>query len=222
MVFKNKSKHTGTGLKNSIIKNMLEASYKDLREAPEIILTNRSPYILDKQLSTDEVKVYDNSLKSQAVVVVRGTDITKKRDIFTDISIPFSFLETSRYKEAKQILDKVIDYYHDNLGYKVDVIGHSLGGKIAYEISRELPEDPTVTTLRPEIHELITVNSAGSFEDKLTTNPPNKWDIKTPDFLKRFGLTTPQPYIDPVTGISHTIEIDDKESKPLFETFSGF
>ena len=135
--------------------------------------------------------------------------------------IPVGLLETSRYKEAKKILDKVIDYYHKTFGYKVDVIGHSLGGKIAYEISRSLPEDPNDTTLRPEIHELITVNSAGSYEDKLTTNPPNKWDIKTPDFLKRFGLTTPQPYKDE-QGNSHTIEIGDKEGKRLLETFSGF
>ena len=44
MVFKNKSKQTGTGLKNSILYKMLNASYTDKNETPNFIYSKNSVY----------------------------------------------------------------------------------------------------------------------------------------------------------------------------------
>lgn len=116
-----------------------------------------------------------------------------------------NLMDKPRFRSAKQVLDDVIKFYHNELGYKIDVIGHSLGGKVAYEISRNEPSNPTNTSLRPEINNVITVNSAGTFNDSKTINPPNKYDIRsTEDFLQQFKAIPPQPYIDPITGIPNT------------------
>jgi hypothetical protein len=65
MVFKNKSKQTGTGLRNSVLLNMLNASYKSRKETPQIIQDKKSRYYLDIDRTTDEVKTYFNKNKNK-------------------------------------------------------------------------------------------------------------------------------------------------------------
>jgi hypothetical protein len=141
-----------------------------------------------------------------------------------------SFLDLPRFKTAKDVLDRVIDYFHKGLDFKIDVIGHSLGGKVAYEISRDKPSDPTDTSLRPEINNVITVNSAGTLNDSETTNPFNKFDVRSEnDFLANVGAIPPKPFIDRATGISNTIILNltederaDREAQIAINSPSGF
>ena len=219
-------KMKGSGLKAKTLKKILQATYKNKQETPSMI----DDYIYFDDFSTDEVKVYGNEETNQVVVAVRGTKITNTKDILTDLNLgrltwtgtaptddrTLKLMDLQRFRSAKEVLDKVIDYFHTGLDFKIDVIGHSLGGKVAYEISRNKPSDPKDTSLRPEINNVITVNSAGTFNDVKTFNPVNKFDVRSrEDFLAQIEAIPPQPFTDPTTGISNTIylELTDAQKK---------
>lgn len=206
IIISNKQKMKGGGLKVKNFKDMIKATYKTKSETPEIIGDSQSLFYLDDGLSTDEVKVYYNPGEDQAVVAVRGTDTSNKKDIFTDVKLAFGRFNNERFNSAKKVLDDVINFYHNGLGFKIDVIGHSLGGKVAFQISRNRPNDRYDTSLRPEINNVITLNSAGSLAESFTKNPENKYDVRsTNDVVSEL---TPEPYVNPETEISNNIDID--------------
>lgn len=191
---RNKKKiYKGRGLKVKDIKSLLKASYLNLADTP----TDIGDYTILPHYSTDEVKVFISENEKQFVIVVRGTDKFNPKDLYTDARLAFERTDTARFTSAKKILDEIINTISrnpDTFGdFKIDVIGHSLGGKVAYEISRKNPASQEDTSLRDEINDVITLNSAGTFTDKKTKNPFNKWDIRSEfDFLHKIGAIPPE------------------------------
>jgi hypothetical protein len=96
-----------------------------------IILTNLS--------DRDRLVVYDEDCK-KAIVAIRGTDIKNKtqnrrRDLIADTYIAFGFTQRSaRYKESEQVVKTLIKKFGHN---NVILTGHSLGGKLAFELSKQ-------------------------------------------------------------------------------------
>jgi hypothetical protein len=235
----------GSGLTNKSLKKIINATYKDKEDTPFVI----DNYVLDddENFSTDEVKVYTDWENKKAVVAIRGTKKTNINDILADLNLgkptftnalsylglteaddrSLNLMKIPRFESAKKILDNVIEYYHDKLDFKIDVVGHSLGGKIAYEISRNEPGYLKDTSLRPKINNVITLNSAGTYNDKKTINPPNKYDIVSKeDFLYTYGVGPPKPFTKP-DGSLNTIyleltpeEKDEREKALALESTS--
>lgn len=115
----------------------LDISYKsNLNDAQ----SNLSPYgyLLDKELSSTENKVFYNPYSNKMVYSVAGTDPLKSRDIGTDLYLAFGgdkgLQATNRYKEAETTLNKARQKYKN--AEKV-LIGHSLGNAIISNLAKE-------------------------------------------------------------------------------------
>ena len=87
--------------------------------------------------SVDFMTVYDIGCK-KVIIAFRGTDIEDKtgnkiRDLQADGWIATGrFSSSARFKEAVEITESVLKNYKD-----VIVTGHSLGGKLAFDISKK-------------------------------------------------------------------------------------
>ena len=95
-----------------------------------------SGYIID---STSDSKrtVFINHDTKEVVIAHRGTVPTDAKDIAADVSIMVNISgSTARCKTAIQKDKKIKDKYKP-LGYSIVIVGHSLGGKIAYESAKE-------------------------------------------------------------------------------------
>lgn len=210
-VYSRKKIYKGRGLKVKDLRDLLETSYLKIEETP----ANINDYILMRRTSTNEVKVFVNHIQKQFVIVIRGTDKTSLRDLYTDARLAFGNTRTDRFTSAKKILDNILKLIMENPAssdYKIDVIGHSLGGAVAYEISRKNPDNPDDTSLIDRINNVITVNSAGKLDDKTRRNPHNRYDIRSEkDFLAKWGYIPPQGSVDERTGESRTYILNPTE-----------
>jgi hypothetical protein len=90
-------------------------------------------FVLDKQLSSQRVKVYIHPQTKQAYVVHRGT--ASIQDVGNDLkmALGFDISGSKRVKHAKEVQKKTESKYGaDN----VTTIGHSLGSKIASDVGQ--------------------------------------------------------------------------------------
>ena len=94
--------------------------------------------IINKYTDRDRLAIF-NADCNKVILIFRGTDIKNKtnnrnRDLIADMWIAAGMTNKSkRYQESKKILDNIIrEYGHDN----VILTGHSMGGKMAYELSK--------------------------------------------------------------------------------------
>ena len=89
---------------------------------------------LDKDLSSQRVKVYINPTTREAYVVHRGT--ASIQDVGNDLkmALGFDISGSKRVKHAKEVQKKTESKYgKDN----VTTIGHSLGSKIASDVGQD-------------------------------------------------------------------------------------
>jgi hypothetical protein len=91
-------------------------------------------FVLDKDLSSQRVKVYIHPQTKQAYVVHRGT--ASIQDVGNDLkmALGFDISGSNRVKHAKEVQKKTEKKYGvDN----VTTIGHSLGAKIASDVGQD-------------------------------------------------------------------------------------
>ena len=82
-------------------------------------------YVIDKDLSNDNQQVYHRPQDNKLLVSIAGTH--NLSDVGTDLALLAGKLkDTSRYKEAANVLAKAKEKYNTN----ADIVGHSLGGGI--------------------------------------------------------------------------------------------
>jgi hypothetical protein len=121
-------------------------------------------YYLDPELSTDKTKVYIDKNTNNITMVNRGTSDFK--DVMTDAKMLFGYND-KRFNEPKEILGKIKQKYTDK---NIDVLGHSLGAKIA----ETLGDDPRVKNI-------ITLNKPTTPKDLIQKSKINnkQYDIRT-------------------------------------------
>jgi hypothetical protein len=121
-------------------------------------------YYLDPELSTDKTKVYVDKNTNDITMVNRGTSDFK--DVMTDAKMLFGYND-KRFNEPKEILGKIKQKYTDK---NIDVLGHSLGAKIA----ETLGDDPRVKNI-------ITLNKPTTPKDLIQKSKikSKQYDIRT-------------------------------------------
>jgi hypothetical protein len=121
-------------------------------------------YYLDPELSTDKTKVYVDKNTNDITMVNRGTSDFK--DVMTDAKMLFGYND-KRFNEPKEILGKIKQRYTDK---NIDVLGHSLGAKIA----ETLGDDPRVKNI-------ITLNKPTTPKDLIQKSKikSKQYDIRT-------------------------------------------
>jgi len=84
--------------------------------------------------------IFVNDVDKQVIMGIRGTGGGENRgDIIYNMYADFNFYTSSdinnwRYKDAKNKLNKIFIDYPD---YKINLVGHSLGGSVAQTLNRE-------------------------------------------------------------------------------------
>jgi hypothetical protein len=108
----------------------LKTSYTN--DGKEANALSKYGYVLDKNLSNHNEKVYYNPQEKKLLNVVAGTHNLK--DWGTDLYLAAGKLKsTNRYKEADRVLKEAKKKYNATGG--VSVVGHSLGHAIASGIA---------------------------------------------------------------------------------------
>jgi len=183
-----KSKKGGKiSIKN--LKNILNDSYS--KTGNDI-----DDYKIDKELTDDVIKVYRNDKTNEVVMAPKGT--SSLNDVATDIKM-FAGIKDKRFLSAKEKLDKVKAKYPTN---KIDLVGHSLAGKVVEEIGAN--DD--------RVNNIITYNKPTTAFDIVSGRKGiNKQiDIRTKNdmvsLLKPFGTINPNDRV-----------IDSNTSNPLTE-----
>jgi hypothetical protein len=104
----------------------------------------RYGYFVDPLTDVEHLVLYNPS-KKKVVFSVRGTDISRTEDIFTDIASAFTDIKKfNRYKKAEEKYKQVKSKF-DNM--PITLASHSLGGLISSVLAE--PEDKIYTYNRP-------------------------------------------------------------------------
>jgi len=121
-------------------------------------------YYLDSELSTDKTKVYVDKNTNDITMVNRGTSDFK--DVMTDAKMLFGYHD-KRFNEPKEILGKIKQKYTDK---NIDLIGHSLGAKIAETLGND-----------SQVKNIITLNKPTTPKDLIQKSKINskQYDIRT-------------------------------------------
>jgi hypothetical protein len=171
------------------LKNILNDSYT--KTGNDI-----NDYKIDRDLTDDTIKVYKNDKTNEVVVAPKGT--SSLGDVATDVKI-FAGIKDKRFLSAKEKLDKVKAKYPDS---KIDLVGHSLAGKVVEEIGGN--DD--------RVNNIITLNKPTTAFDIITGRKgiAKQIDIRSKNdmvsLLKPFG-----------TKNQNDIVIEPTSSNPLTE-----
>lgn len=104
----------------------------------------RYGYFIDPLTDVEHVVLYNPS-KKKVVFGVRGTDVEKTSDIFTDIASGFTDIKSfDRYKKAEEKYKEVKSKFNN---IPITLASHSLGGLISSVLAE--PEDKIYTFNRP-------------------------------------------------------------------------
>lgn len=157
--FYNKS---GSGIGSKDAQKLISLGYK-----PE--MNDIGDYQLDRDLSIDRARVYKNTKTGRVYVVHRGTKEPSDwlNNLVYGLS-PYFYKHTNRYKTGKDVQEKALQKYGDN----VDVIGHSQGAKIAEMASKgDKRVKDVITYNRP-----VGLKETFSPLDKNVVDVRSSWD----------------------------------------------
>ena len=111
-----------------------------------------SDYILDNDLSNDDMSVYFNPTSKKAVVAYRGTRPSNISDLSADAAITTNMHSIHpRFKKAAVLAKKASSKYGKE---NTRLTGHSLGGSLALYANQQLGEDALETTVFNPGHSL--------------------------------------------------------------------
>jgi hypothetical protein len=151
------------------IRPILEASYQPKKLASKTL--SKYGYAIDKKLSTNESKVFVDSMGNPNIVF-RGSKTVKDWLISDPLLAVGASRFDPRFKEAKQLTKQVEQKY----GKPADVFGHSLGGRIAEASGTK--------------GQITTYNKGVGYADIGKTIPKNQTDIRTAaDIVSALSLT---------------------------------
>ena len=161
MVYKQKKPIKGGKIQVKYLNTLLNESYKS-KDKTATNIDDR--YILDPELSTDKTKIYVDRNTNDIAMVNRGT--SDFQDVLTDAKLIFGYND-KRFNEPKEILNKVKKKYTDK---NIDLLGHSLGAKIAETLGDD-----------PQVKNIITLNKPTTPKDliKKTKINDKQYDIRT-------------------------------------------
>jgi len=180
-----------------LIRPILEASYQNQKQAKKTLA--KIGYTLDKKLSTNESKVFVDSMGNPNIAF-RGSK-TAKDWLVSDtlLALGASRLDP-RFSQAKTLTKQVEKKY----GKPADVFGHSLSGNIAEKSGAS--------------GKIYTYNKAVGIGDIGKTIPKNQTDIRTKaDLVSALSLT--QKYNGDqktIKGSLNPIKAHSLENLPTF------
>ena len=192
MVKKQRRPLKGGKIEVKYLNKLLNESYKN-KDKTNSIIDDR--YFLDNELSTDKTKVYIDKKTNDIAMVNRGTSDYK--DVLTDAKLLFGYNDKSRFGEAKDVFNKVKNKYTDK---NIDLIGHSLGAKIAETLGDD-----------PQVKNIITLNKPTTPKDLFikTKNNNKQYDIRTKGDLVSV--------LQPLQTGQNDIVIDSETKNPYTE-----
>ena len=123
----------GKGLYANVLRNFLSNGYKKEDQAISLDGFQR-----DGSLSGQRVQVYNKPDTKQTIVVHRGTQ--GFQDVLTDIKLAFHpslYMKSNRFQHAKAIQEQAENKYGKE---NVTTVGHSLGAKLAADVSGKSKE----------------------------------------------------------------------------------
>jgi len=103
-------------------------------EAPITRKKNIGSFVLDEKISTELSAIYADSQQKICILGLRGTVVTKLKDIISDAQILLNIQGIDpRVKESINMYDAIKRNYQ---GYAIRVCGHSLGGTLSYIVAK--------------------------------------------------------------------------------------
>ena len=176
----------GGQIRSDKLQILTQSSYKKNKDIKDL-----QNHILDRSLSTKEVKVWYNPNKNEVYVSNRGTNNTAK-DWLNNLSyVVGNYSNTQRYKNARDIQMKVKAKYPNS---KISNLGHSQGATITKQLNKDGLTD-----------EVINTNPATLYSDR--KNKDNEHVVKSKgDLVSIFHKND-----------KNTIEIDKKTNNPILE-----
>lgn len=161
----------GGAISGKSLKSILKSSYNRKKTG------DVEGYTLDKELSGRRVKTYIDNATGEVVMVNRGTQ--GFQDMVTDAKlffVPKSQLKSmKRFQYADNMLKKIEDKYGKG---NVNVIGHSLGSKIAETIADENHKN-IITYNKPVLPFRKSSKKSNQVDIKTTFDPVSAFDTPT-------------------------------------------
>ncbi len=143
----------GGKIKIDLVKRLIMASYGKTKS------NTVDGYVRDTSISRAHTIVFVDEANKHVVVVHRPTD--NLYDVASDVFMSVG-LFTPRFKEAKTVQDKALKKYK---GYRISVIGYSLGASVAEKVSKDSTKD---------IHEIILMSKPVTPHDVLIGQKANE------------------------------------------------
>jgi len=173
----------------------------------------RYGYFIDPLSDVEHVVLYNPS-KKKVIFGVRGTDVEKTSDIFTDIASAFSDIKTfNRYKKAEEKYKQVKSKF-DNI--PITLASHSLGGLISSVLAA--PEDKIYSYNRPYFSYPIRKNEVAI---SVKSDPLLSTTLNVGGSLRGTAKNrAPEPIIIPRTYYSKAkdyIEVEKAKVNPNYE-----
>lgn len=180
---------------------------------------------VDPSLSNDDIAVIVNPKTKEVVYSITGSRFTSKkhamRDIRSDVGI---LLGTDRLGKRTRDVKSVIDTAQDKYsGYEPTIVGHSLGGKVARNISKKTGIDAIVynygsspgTIVADKIAKLLG-RDVKSETIHYTTNKLKKGAIDPVSLYGKLRDDSITKVVDkkPDAGITHSLEHFIKDDQP--------
>jgi hypothetical protein len=144
-------------------------AYKDNNDVQD-----RDGFILDRELSDRETKVFVNENTRTVVLSFRGTKEAK--DIGSDVAIATGYEDYNpRFKGSLKKFDEVYAKYGNS--YTYDTTGHSLGGQLATYVDRN----------RDNVHENLSFSRGSGVGELFRSRPENTYDYSNSKDIVAFG-----------------------------------